>query len=75
MLHLYEVTTYFPNLYGEFKISEVDPWTRTLISVDVGTFAVPLWTYLLINTDIKGVPIPSSDKYTCIRKGYIKKLI
>ena len=25
----------------EFQISEVDPWTRTPISVDIGTFAIP----------------------------------
>ena len=62
-------------IVGEFQILEVDPWTRIPILVDIGTFAVPLRTYLLIKTDIKGVPIPSPDKDTCIRIGYIKKLL
>ena len=33
----------------EFHILEVDTWTQTPISVDIGTFAISLWTYVLVN--------------------------
>ena len=56
---------------GEFHISEVNPWTQTPISVGIGTFAVPLSTYILIKTQLKGVPTPSSYKEACIRTGHI----
>ena len=58
-------------IVGEFQILEVDPWTRIPILVDIGTFAVPLLTYALIKTHIKGVPIPSLYKYASISIGYI----
>ena len=56
---------------GKFQISEVDPWTRTPILVDTGTFAIHLSMYVLIETHIKGVPIPRSDTDSGIRIGYI----
>ena len=33
--------------YSEFHISEVGRWTRTPILADIGTFVVPLSTYIL----------------------------
>ena len=64
---------------GEFQISEVDRWTRTPISADIGTFAFTLSTYVLIETHIKGVHTnssrESSDKDACIRICYILKAI
>ena len=65
------------NLYGvigKSQILVVDPWTRTPISADIGTFAVPLSTYILIKTHIKGVPSTISEKYTWMRIGLIKNL-
>ena len=56
---------------GEFHILEVDTWTRTPISLDIGTFAIPLSMYVLIKNHIKRVPITSLDTYTRIRIGYI----
>ena len=38
------------------QILEVDPWTRTPISANIGTFEVPLLTYVLIETHTQGVP-------------------
>ena len=63
---------YYPHSlgYGEFKILEVDCWTLTPISANIGTFAVPLLTYILIETNIKGVPRTSSDKYDVRGLGY-----
>ena len=56
---------------GEFQTLEVDPWTQTPISLDIGTFAIPLSPYVLIKNHIKRVPIPSLDTDTGIRIGYI----
>ena len=55
----------------EFQILEVDPWTRTPISLDIGTVAIPLSMYVLIKNRIKRVPIPSLDTDTGIGIGYI----
>ena len=49
---------------AELDILEVDPWTRTPILVDSGTFAIPLSMY-------EWVPIPSSDTDKGIRIGCI----
>ena len=59
------------SICDEFQILEVNRWTRILILADIGTFSVPLSAYVLIETHIKGVPIPSSEKYACIRIGHI----
>ena len=59
----------------EFHILEVNPWTWTPILVNIGTFSIPLSTYILIKTHIKGVPILSLDKDTSIRICYIKFFI
>ena len=56
---------------GEFQILEVNCWIWTPISADTGAFTVPILAYVLIETHIKGVPIPSSEKYACIRIGHI----
>ena len=37
-------------LPGYFQIFEVNPWTRTTISANIGTFTVLLLTYVLIYT-------------------------
>ena len=58
---------------GEFKISEVGCLTQTPISADVGTFVVPLSTYVCIETHIKGVCSTSSDKDAVIWIGFIYK--
>ena len=58
--------------HGEFQILDVDPWTLTPILVNIGTFAVPLSTYVLIKHYIKGVPIPILDKDAFISKSYIQ---
>ena len=59
----------------QLQILEVDPWTRTPILVDIGTFAVQLSTWLLIETHVKGVPHTRSDKYDVRRLVYIAKRI
>ena len=46
--------------YGKIQILEVGPWTRNPVLADISTFAVPLLTYILIETHVKGVPITSS---------------
>ena len=56
---------------GKFQILEVDPWRRTPISVNIGTFVVPLSMYVLIKTNIKGVSILISYKDAFIMIGYI----
>ena len=53
---------------------EVDSWTRTLIPADIGTFVVPLSTYVLIETHIKVLPHTISDKDAVIRTGCIYKV-
>ena len=58
-------------LRGELHISEIDPWTQTPISLDIGTFAIPLSTYALIKPHIKWVPIPTLVTDTGIWIGYI----
>ena len=57
---------------SKFHILEVNPWTRTPIFLDVGTFYIPLSTYVLIKTHVKWVPIPRSDTYTGIRIVHIQ---
>ena len=56
---------------GEFHILEVDPWTQTQISINIGTFAITLLTYVLIKPHIKWVPIPTLVTDTGIWIGYI----
>ena len=56
---------------GEFHILEVKRWTWTPMSADIGTFAVPLLAYVLIETRLKGVPRTISEKYVVCRLGYI----
>ena len=57
--------------YGELQISEVDHWARTPILADIGTFAVPLLMYVLIETHKKGVQSTRSDKDAMLWIGYI----
>ena len=59
------------DLMGGFQSLEVNPWTRTPILVDIGTFSIPLSIYVLIKIDIKRVTIPISDTDADIRIGYI----
>ena len=54
------------NIIGKFHILEVDPWTQTLISDDIGTFSVSLLTYVPIETHTKLVPRTLSEKYAVI---------
>ena len=61
----------YDNSLGKFQISEVDPWTRTLILLDVGPFDIPLSAHELIKTYIKWVTIIISDTKTGIRISYI----
>ena len=51
-----------PSLVGQFHILEVDPWTRTPILADIGTFEVPSLMYITIETQIKIVRRTISDK-------------
>ena len=60
---------------GKFHISEVDRWTRTPISADIGTFVVPLSTYLLIEACIKRLHRTILDKDAVLWIGYILKVI
>ena len=47
MMDIYSQVALGP-IIDSFYILEVNPWTRTSISADIGTFAVPLSTYVLI---------------------------
>ena len=58
---------------GEFQILEVNPWTLNPILANIGTFAVLLSPYILIETFIKGVPRTIPEKYAILWLGYIKK--
>ena len=60
---------------GNFQISEVDFWIQTPISADIGTFAVPLSTYVLIETHIKEVWSTIYYKDAVLWIGFILKLI
>ena len=50
------------NYSDEIHISEVDLWTQSTNFSDIGTFAIPLLTYVLLKTHIKWVPPTISDK-------------
>ena len=52
---------------------EVDRWTQNPILANIGTFAVPLLTYMLIETHIKGVHITKSDKDAVLWISFILK--
>ena len=54
---------------------EVDRWTRTPILAGIGTFAVPLSTYILIESHIKGVRFASLDKDAVLLISFIEKII
>ena len=54
-----------------FQILEVDLWKRGPNLAEIGTFAVPLLTYVLFKTHIKWVPRTISDKDAVRRLCYI----
>ena len=54
---------------------EVNPWTWTPISADIGTFGLPLLTYVLIETQLKGLRITISYTASVLLIGFILKLI
>ena len=56
---------------GNFHILQVDPWIRTPILVDIGSFTIPLSTNVMIKTQIKRITIPISDNDAGIRIDYI----
>ena len=60
---------------GEFHILEDDHWTWTPISAYIGNFAVPLSTYVLTETHIKGVCSTRSVKGLIIWISFILKVI
>ena len=55
---------------GELHILAVDPWTQTSILADIGTFALPFLTYILIESYIEEVTITHSDKDTVLCIGH-----
>ena len=69
-IYIYMNTYMVVPIRVEFFILEVDPWTQTQILAGIGTFPLPLLTYVPIETHIKGVPIHSSDKDARIRINY-----
>ena len=56
--------------HGKFQIPEVDPRTWTPISINIGTFDIPLLMHVLIKPHIKRVEIPISDTNAGIRIYY-----
>ena len=70
ILLLYQI--WFPSASGEFQILKVDLWTRAPIFAYIGTFEVPLLTYVPMKTHKKWVPCTSSDKDILCRLSYIK---
>ena len=54
---------------GEFQIVEVNPWKKAPILDDIGTFAVPLSTYVLIKHILKGSHTQELD--ICVLVVYI----
>ena len=69
-LHIYDNSTVTFDK-GEFHIYEANPWTRTKISANIGTFVVPILMYVLIETNIKVVKRTSSDKKSVLWIGSI----
>ena len=51
----HKISIFIVSGIDDLDILEVGPWTRSPISVDIGTFVVPLLTYVLIKPHIKGV--------------------
>ena len=62
---------WWSRIRGELQILEVYCWKRTPSSANIRTFAVPLSTYVLIETHIKGVPITRSEKDVVLSMGFI----
>ena len=54
-----------------FHLFEVNPWTQTPILANIGTFVVPLSTYLPLENQIKWVFRTSSEKDAVIWNGSI----
>ena len=42
---------------------------------NIGTFVVPILTYVLVETNIKGVNITTSEKYMVLWIGFILRVI
>ena len=64
-----------PSPFTLIQISEADIWTWGTNLADIGNFAVPLLTYVILKTHIKWVPCTSSEKDTVRRLFYILKYI
>ena len=70
-VHPYHIPSVMEFLSGEFQILEVDPWTLIPILDGIGTFSIPLLTYVLIKPRINRVTVPSLDTDAGIKIDYI----